>query len=140
MFCCGGVFGGWRAWLEAIVKEDDVVAGGTGEDALREFFGGDRPRVEAADGPPDEGKACLPGSGGDVAGFEAHGGAEEDGGWPVIWGADDALGFVDLAGTPVVALLVDAEAVVVEGVVADGVAFAGDAFDDVGVLFGGSGR
>jgi hypothetical protein len=130
----GGLWGIFAVGVEAVVKEDDVVAGGV----LEEFFGEELGRrgmgVVGSDGPADDGEAEFFGGGGEGARFEAHGGTEEEGGMAGDVG-DDFLGGFELVG-PVGAVAVDAEVVVVEGVVAKGVARVVDAAKKGGVGLG----
>jgi hypothetical protein len=120
--------------IDAVVEEDDVVAGGVLEKSSGEEFGRCGMGVVGSDGPADDGQAEFFGGGGEGARFEAHGGTEEEGGMAGDVG-DDFLGGLQLV-EPIGAVAVDAEVVVVEGVVAKGVARVVDAAKKGGVGLG----
>lgn len=130
----GGLRGIFAMGVEAVVEQDDVVAGGALEEFPGEEVGGCGLGVVGTDGPADDGEAEFPGGGGEGAGFEAHRGAEEEGRVAGDVG-DDFLGGFELV-SPVGKFAVDAEVVVVEGVVAEGVAGVVNAANEGGVGLG----
>ncbi len=109
------------------------MAAETVHDAAAELVAGGRARVEASQGPADDGQALLSRGGGDVAGLEAHGRAKEDGERAGDVG-DDALRFGDLP-LPIGTALIDAETVVVEGMIPDRVLFSDHAAEEGGMFF-----